>query len=285
MATSKQWPFQNIGMTLKNMLNKRCIKQKTISSTINICSIILATICFGSLPSYAADSANHRYDYAPPKLHSTATQRAKTHKVIPIGQASFRQGVVIPVFGISIENPMDDGLLADFQPCTVKSCSFKMTVPAEYVQQLVLYQVNGAGMFLAPKTWRTIEAEMGANGSSRVLMLSPDGQQSLSIYNTSACVGCSLSAASLYFPEAKKEALANDFTSYSTTNVPVNKVPLNKYTVAFSYQLPKQYPTDGIAKFYGMQQDIVNFNQMIVSINPNNKKLATTLLNFYHLIH
>ena len=232
-----------------------------------------------------ADTDKTQYDFVQPIFYSAAQHRTQVHRVTAIGQASFKRGVVIPVFGVSIENPMQDGLLADFQPCTIKSCSFKMTVPTEYVQQLVLYQVNGAGMFLVPKTWRTIEAEMGANGSSRVLMLSPDGQQSLSIYNTSACVGCSLSAASLYFPEAKKEALANEFTVYSKTNVPVNKVSLNKYTVAFSYQLPKQYPTNGIAKFYGMQQDIVNFNQMTVSIDPQNKTLATTLLNFYHLIH
>ena len=251
-----------------------------------VSSIALITITFCWLVTgYAADSVTTRYDYAPPKLHRTAEQRAKTHKIIPIGQASFNQNIVIPVFGVSIENPMDDGLLSDFQRCTVKSCAFKMTIPSEYVQQLVLYQVSGAGMFLAPKTWNTIEADMGANGSSRVLMLSPDGKQSLSTYNTSACVGCSLSAASLYFPEARKQALANEFTAYSNANVPVNKVPLDKYTVAFSYQLPKHYPTDGIAKFYGMQQDIVNFNQMTVSINPKNKKLATTLLNFYHLIH
>lgn len=232
-----------------------------------------------------ADTDKTRYDFVQPVFYSTAQHRTQVHRVTAIGQASFKRGVVIPAFGVSIENPMQDGLLADFRPCTVKTCSFKMTIPIDQINTLALYQINGVGMVLAPKAWRNIEAEMGANGSSRLLMLSPDGRQSLSIDNTSACVGCALSAASLYFPEAKRAALANEFTAYSKTNVPVNKVPLNKYTVAFSYQLPKQYPTNGIAKFYGMQQGIVNFNQMTVSIDPQNKTLATTLLNFYHLIH
>lgn len=238
-----------------------------------------------NVQSHAQDMDQTRYDFVHPRLHTTAQQRAKVHRLTSIGQASFKQGVVVPVFGVSIDNPMQAGLLADFKPCTVKTCTFKMTIPDQQVRQLALYQINGVGMVLAPKAWTTIEAEMGANGSSRLVMLSADGKQGLSATNTSACVGCALSAASLYFDEARREALANEFTAYSTTNVPVNTVPLNKYTVAFSYQLPKQYPTHGIAKFYGMQQDIVNFNQISVVVNPQQKALATTLLNFYHFIH
>lgn len=248
-------------------------------------AVMLVFIQCCAVQSHAQDIDQTRYDFVHPRLHTTAQQRTKVHRVTFIGQASFKQGVVVPVFGVSIENPMQEGLLADFKSCTVKTCAFKMTIPAEQVRQLVLYEINGVGMVLAPKAWTSIEAEMGENGSSRLVMVSADGKEGLSTTNTSACVGCALSAASLYFHEARREALANEFTAYSKTNVPVNTVLLNKYTVAFSYQLPKQYPTHGIAKFYGMQQDIVNFNQISVVVDPQQKALATTLLNFYHLIH
>jgi hydrogenase/urease accessory protein HupE len=164
-------------------------------------SILLLMIGFWMLPSNAVETLNTQYGYRFPTLKTTALERAKIHKIKSIGQASFKQGVVIPVFGISIENPMQDGLLSDFQSCTVKTCRFKMGIPAAQAQQLVVYQVSGVGMFLAPKTWKDVEAAMGPSGIASLMMSSADGREALTIYNTSACVGCSLSAASLYFPD------------------------------------------------------------------------------------
>lgn len=255
-----------------------------MSINISRLSLLLLTGCWLT-PSYAGEIHKSRYECVFPAFKKTASERAKIHKVIAIGQASFKNSVVIPVFGVTIENPMGEGLLTDFQPCTVKTCTFNMTISAAQANQLLLYQVEGVGMFLAPKTWKNVEAAMGPSGIASLMMSSPDGSEALSIYNTSACVGCSLSAASLYFPEARRQAIANDFTAYKKTNVPVNKVALNKYSVAYSYQLPQHYQSNGIAKFYGMQQDIVNYNQMTVSLSPEHKALATTILNFYHLLH
>lgn len=252
---------------------------------------VLLCIASMSMGVMAADAAgddrgyNSRYTYTHPVPVKSAAERAKIHKFIPLGQALFRQGVRIPAYGVTIENPMQDGLLDDYAPCDAKSCSFTFTIKPEQASQLALYWVHGVGPFLAPRAWKTIEAAMGPSGIASAMLANADGSQALSIYNTSACVGCSLSAASLYFPEARKEALANEFMVYKGSNVPVTQVVLNRQGVAFSYQLPGHYPTHGIAHFYGMQQDIVNYNQMTLSLKPEDKALATTILNFYHWVH
>lgn len=249
---------------------------------------LIGVLCIVSL-STAALAAEGRddkhYTYTHPLPAKSAAERAKIHKLIPLGQALFKQGVHIPVYGVTIENPMQDGLLDDYAPCDAKSCSFNFTIKPEQASQLALYWVHGVGLFLAPRTWKTLEASMGPSGIASAMMANADGGQALSLYNTSACVGCSLSAASRYFPEAYKEALANEFMAYKGSNVLVSKVSLGKDAVAFSYQLPGHYPTHGIAQFYGMQQDIVNYNQMTVSLKPEDKALATTILNFYHWFH
>lgn len=232
-----------------------------------------------------ANADSSRYTYTHPAPAKTAAERARIHQLIPLGQALFKQGVRISAYGVTIENPMEDGLLRDYTPCDAKSCRFDFTIKPEQAKQLVLYWVHGVGPFLAPRAWKTIEAAMGPSGIASAMLANADGSQSLSIYNTSACVGCSLSAASMYFPEARKEALANEFMVYKGSNVPVTQVALSRQGVAFSYQLPGHYPTHGIAHFYGMQQDIVNYNQMTLSLKPEDKALATTILNFYHWFH
>lgn len=230
-------------------------------------------------------SDDSRYDYVHAKPEKTTAERAKIHKITPIGQATFKQGVTIAAFAVSIQNPMEDGLLNDFEVCSTKTCSFNFTVPPDQAKRLSLYWVAGVGPFLAPKAWKTIEAGMGPSGIASLMMSDANGDQVLTIYNTSACVGCALSAASRYFPEAKREAIANEFMAYTSSNIVVNKVSLNKDTVAFSYQLPAHYQTHGIAKFYGMQQDIVNYNQMSMTLMPKDKALASTILNFYNRLH
>lgn len=256
-----------------------------LAGAVVLCIISMSTGVLAADAGGDDRDDNSRYIYTHPVPVKTAVERARIHKLVPLGQALFKQGVRIPVYGVTIENPMQEGLLDDYAPCDVKSCRFDFSIKPEQASQLVLYRVHGVGPFLAPREWKTIEASMGPSGIASAMMANADGTQALSIFNTSACVGCSLSAASLYFPEARKAALADEFMAYNSTNVPVTKVPLGKDAVAFSYQLPGHYPSHGIAHFYGMQQDIVNYNQMTVSLKPEDKVLATTILNFYHWFH
>lgn len=237
----------------------------------------------------------HIYQFAFPKLHSSATERARIHQRIPLGKAQFQAGISIPAYGITIENPVSDGtgedaVLKDFSSCQPKACNFNFTINAAQAQQLVLYQVEGLGWFLAPRHWNTIEASMGPSGIAALVMFSPDGKQYLSMDDSSACVGCALSSASLFFKTAQQEAKKNEFWFYNGSNVPVNTVHLKTapdggQTALYHYQLASHYPSDGVAKFTGMQADIVNFRRMTLSVKPEDKGLAQVILNFYHLTH
>jgi hypothetical protein len=55
--------------------------------------------------------------------------------------------------------------------------------------------------------------------------------------------------------------------------------------VIYSYQLPAHYPSDGVAKFTGVQADIINFRKMTVSLTPEDKPLARRMLNFFIAIN
>lgn len=238
---------------------------------------------------------DHIYQFAFPKLHSSAAERARIHQWIALGKARFKGNISIPAYGISIENPVSDGtkedtLLKDFTSCQPKACNFNFTLKAAQAQQLALYQVQGLGWFLAPRHWNTIEASMGPSGIAALVMFSPDAKQYLSMDDSSACVGCALSSASLFFKTAQQEAKKNEFWFYNGSNVPVNTVHLKTapdggQTALYHYQLASHYPSDGVAKFTGMQADIVNFRRMTLSVKPEDKGLAQVILNFYHLTH
>ena len=223
-----------------------------------------------------------RYNYRFPVLDRPAQERAKFHQFFPQGRASFKGGVTLPVVGISIEDPFEDTLRKDFHPCTPASCHYKLDVLPAQASQLVLYQVAGVGEFLAPAQWKDVQAAMGPSGIAALRMLGPDGRQALAIYNSSACVGCGLTEAEQYFPEAKKLAQEGDYEVYNGSNVPVSTVRLNETTTAFSYQLPGHYRTHGVAKLH---LGDVNFNEMNITLPPADKPLATVILNFYLLTH
>lgn len=246
-------------------------KQVICSATV-VLSFILMSTGFANAEVYTLGA---------PVLHSSAAERANVHRWVSLGQAQFPAGIRIPVYGITIQNPVEDGLLNTFTPCRAKACVFNLKINPATAQQLALYQVAGIGWFLAPRHWKTIEASMGPSGIAALTMFSPDGKQYLTLSDTSACVGCALNQASLFFKEAQQQAKQNEFVAYSRANITLKKVPLNRHTVLYSYQLPQRYRSDGVAKFSGMQADIVNFRQMTVTLNSANQPLAKAMLNFY----
>lgn len=244
-------------------------------------SLRISTILMGLGIYQFVLADDHIYQFGAPKLTKTATERARIHQRYPVGMAQFQNGIQIPAYGISIEDPMEDGLLKDFTSCKPKACSFNFKLDAAQAKKLTAYQVAGLGWFLAPNTWKIIEASMGPSGIAGLMMFSPDQTQYISMYDTSACVGCALTAASLFFKTAQKEAEKNEFWVYTSSNVALKKVPLNATTVLYSYQLAARYPSDGVAKFNGMQSDIVNFRQMTATLKPQDKRLKQAMLNFY----
>lgn len=93
---------------------------------IRIAPALILKPMLGLLFSMGLNAASHAevYILSVPVLHSHANERAKVHQWVNLGQAEFPAGIRIPAYGISIQNPVEDGLLRSFTPCRATACTF-----------------------------------------------------------------------------------------------------------------------------------------------------------------
>lgn len=206
---------------------------------------------------------------------------ASADPVTPIGTATFKNGIRIPAYAINYQDPIADGTTTSEGSCQKNSCSFQFTVPAEQAPTLKLLKLDGISWILAPKEASITRADVGANGSAALTVKS--GRATITAYDSSACVGCAYLSASPYFNNAKK--LSEEIFPDLDTTPPkkgLKSVRKNKTTAFYSYPANGKI-THGVAKFHdGNQNDDVNFNQLEVTVDQQNTKLATTILNFYY---
>ncbi len=149
-----------------------------------------------------------------PKFYSSAATRKADNQFYALGEAKFLNGVVVPFYGVTAQNPMEDGLLKDFEKCTPKSCRFNFQLDAQHAKQLKLLALPEIGLILVPRNWQDVQANAGANGAGFALIMSPDQKQAIKLYDSSFCVGCGLPNATLYFPELLKQSLENEFGGF-----------------------------------------------------------------------
>ncbi len=202
--------------------------------------------------------------------------------VTPIGTATFKNGVQIPAYAVNYQNPMEDGMTTSEGSCRQNACSFQFTVPAEQAPSLKLLKLDGISWVLAPKDAIISRAAVGANGSAVLVLKST--KANLSAYDSSACVGCALSAAAPYFDNAKRE-LEETFPGVDGDRPKkgLKSVRKDRTTAFYSYPANGR-TTHGVAKLLDGKNpyDDVNFNKLEVTVDQKNKKLATTILNFYY---
>ena len=148
-----------------------------------------------------------------PKFYSSATTRKADNQFYALGGKIFKRRCS-PFYGITAQNPIEDGLLKSFEKCTPKSCSFNFKLDAQHAKQLKLLALPEVGVVLVPRNWQDIQANAGANGTGFALIMSPDQKQAIKLYDSSFCVGCGLPNATLYFPELLKESLENEYGGF-----------------------------------------------------------------------
>ncbi len=166
--------------------------------------------------------------------------------------------------------------------CHQNACSFQFTVPAEQAPSLKLLKLDGISWILAPKDAIISRAQVGANGSAVLALKST--RANLSAYDSSACVGCALSAAAPYFDNAKRE-LEETFPGVDGDRPKKGLKSIRKDRTTAFYSYPaNSRTTHGVAKFLDGKNpyDDVNFNKLEVTVDQKNTKLATTILNFYY---
>ncbi len=180
-------------------------------------------------------------------------------------------GVQLPAYGIRLPSPVLDEMLS-FTP---EQTALQSAATAAQLQRLSVYAFAGR-WFLVPRDWTLRSAELGANGSEWLEFAPADGNGLLRYINTSACVGCAQSEASAFFPEARRDAKANDFSFYRGTDVPIKSVRLRPHLMA--YQASKHgRRIDGLA-YYQSDSDLPYW-RMEVSLPPAQQDLAQPILN------
>jgi len=219
-----------------------------------------------------------------PKFSSSAATRKADNQFYKLGEAKFLNGVTVPFYGVTAQSPTDDGLLKDFEKCTLKSCHFNFKLDAQHAKQLKLLALPEIGLVLVPRNWQDVQANAGANGSGFALAMSKDQKQAIELYDSSFCVGCGLPNATLYFPELLKESLENEFGGYKDSKKLINIVHPSKKIAFFSYQIPQlNNKTHGIAKYY--DEDTFNYKEIQVTLDKSQQSLVGPILNFYNATH
>ena len=235
-------------------------------------TLLIAAILSGISGLAAAQT----YQVSPPKFAQEPAVRQAQNQWHAIGNAYLANGKTVPAYAISVSNPVEEGLLQDNTACTRKSCDLNVTLNDGQASQLQALRINGVGWVLAPRAWKNIEAAVGVNGSQSVLLQSPDGSESMTYYNSGACVGCAYSAASPFFPAALKLAQENEF-GYDEPNAAINIVRPQANQALFSYTVKGQHTTHGKAVFD--QNTDIPYQNMRVTLKPSHKDLANTILN------
>ncbi len=215
-------------------------------------------------------------------LGISAFSCALADSVTPIGRASFKNGVQIPVYAVNYQNPMEDGMTTSEGSCRQNACSFQFTVPAEQAASLKLLKLDNLSWILVPKDATITRAQIGANGSA--VLAAKSTKATITAYDSSACVGCALSAAAPYFDNARRE-LEETFPGMDGDRPKkgLKSVRKDRTTAFYSYPANGR-TTHGVAKLLDGKNpyDDVNFNQLEVTVDQKNTKLATTILNFYY---
>jgi len=219
-----------------------------------------------------------------PQFYSSAATRKADNQFYKLGEANFLNGVAVPFYGVTAQNPIEDGLLKNFEKCTPKSCSFNFKLDAQHAKQLKLLALPETGLVLVPRNWQDVQANAGANGTGFALAMSPDQKQAIELYDSSFCVGCGLPNATLYFPELLKESVENEFGGFKDPKKLINIVHPSKKMAFFSYQIPQvNNKTHGIAKYD--DEDTFNYKEIQVTLDKSQQSLVGPILNFYNATH
>lgn len=184
--------------------------------------------------------------------------------------------IAIPAYTLNMENPVNTGRL-DFIP-KQRSYAFTSSATPAQIQQLAAYY-HSNGWILVPRKWQLTNGGVGANGSESLMFAANHPEQGyIAYFNTSACVGCAQSAAAVFFPEAKKDALANDFVVADKTDFPVTTTRVRPHLMAYRVQKPQQR-IDGLA-YYNKASD-QPFWKVETMLPAAMQDLAPVLLNWF----
>jgi hypothetical protein len=245
------------------------LDEETMNIKTRILPILLSAIIF-VFPVTGAISAEV-YKFS---LTSPPDKAADQPKVKAIGDVVINGTIRIPAYQLTVQDGVDE---SGWSTATPDSLKIRGSLNPEFAGQLAAY-FHAYGWILVPRSWKVTSAAFGADGSAVVSFAPPAGQGHLTYISTGACVGCALSVASVFFPEAHRRAKEDGFLFYTGTNVPMNVVRIRPKIMAYRAVVSGQ-PIDGLA-FYDEEADY-QFFQVEVSLPAAERSLATPILNWF----
>ena len=131
-------------------------------------------------------------------------ERAAELKVTPIGMR-LAGTAQIPAFSVDSRTGLDlgsdDRALAELP-----------VLPTQInAKSLTWVHLNGYGWLMIPKGWSVVDAGTGADGSMALIAQSKSGASWLEYSDAGQCVGCAISAANCFYPQAHAQAVENEF--------------------------------------------------------------------------
>ncbi len=211
------------------------------------------------------------YSFGPPP--ATADKADERPKTEAIGQLLINGHTRLPAYRLALPSGAEDGLRR-FDP---DSLTLHSRQAPKHAGQLAAFY-HAYGWLLVPKGWQAVQGGVGANGSESLLFRPPSGPGYLSFYHTSACIGCAQSTAAVFFPEARKDAQANDFLFYTGTRTPLHTSRIRPHMMAYRTTADGQQ-IDGVA-YYNAAEDLPFF-KVEVSLPAAQRHLATPILNWF----
>jgi len=140
-------------------------------------------------------------------LHAGApidAERAAELKVTPIG-TRLAGATQIPAFSVDARTGLDlgpdDRGLAEL-PVLPRNIN---------ARSLSWVHLTGYGWLMIPRDWSVVDAGAGADGSMALVAQAKSGASWLEYSDAGQCVGCAISAANCFYPQAHAQAIEYEF--------------------------------------------------------------------------
>ena len=198
-------------------------------------------------------------------------------------------GVRVRTFDTCFSDPLGEAEAGQPPSCLPgKAKPFASKLNAEQLGQLDFYGIPELGTIAVPQGWRFVDGRIGVNGSMLLLFLPPAGDGYVLFFHDSACAGCALGDAVLFFPREVKRVQEAGLDNYKKpkTNLPVQQVNLNPRQVAYRVESGKKR-LDGVAYFDPDMNEnaLPYFWRAEVCLPPDLRTLATPILNRFISIY
>ncbi|MGO0123238.1 DUF4850 domain-containing protein [Desulfothermobacter acidiphilus] len=231
-------------------------------------------------PTLKSDPPYHSPLYDPPVLEELMKDPpSEVPRVIPFETVLFRNGTCLPVEAIKARYglPSHPPVLPDSFLGTID-----FDLPPSQAERLAVYCINNGTIFLAPRGWEVLRADVGADGSTGIFLRSPDSAEWMYLTHNGACQGCAVDDLAQWIPGwlAEGQKRHEIVTQPRPFRYPVRFVRLGEHSVAFSYQPPGSHTVHGVS-YYKDGPERLFFSQAFVALREQDRPLATTILNFY----